>query len=71
MEVELTGPPELRESNQIDKSVDELLAEFLSIESELCLFDLQINGVPVWELVRYQIYLEVLERAGLHSFERE
>ena len=44
----------------------DMLAKFLKMEKELCLFDLSVGGAPVWEYLRFPLYRELLERSNLH-----
>lgn len=38
---------------------------FLALEDELNLFDLRVDGVPVWERVRAGVGIDLLDRTGL------
>lgn len=40
--------------------VEQIHSEFLDLESEYELFDRRLDGVPVWERVRFEIYRKVL-----------
>jgi len=49
----------------INISLKEAKSQFTQIEAELDLFNLKINGVYVWEYIRFPLFNKVLESIGL------
>jgi hypothetical protein len=45
----------------------EVTKKFFSLEKELHLFKMQVGGVCFWEFVRYNIYIQILQKSGVHS----
>jgi hypothetical protein len=47
------------------RTFEDLHHRFLEIEADLGLFDVDIDGVPFWERVRFEVHKQLLQRSGV------
>lgn len=47
----------------------ELVEQFLNFETDQKLFDLKPEGVPLWELIRFEVYKDIRNNLSKNSFE--
>lgn len=53
-----------------DFDFDDLHRTFLRMEEDLSLFDLTVDGVPIWERIRFRIHREILFELGIWGYEQ-
>lgn len=45
----------------------QIVSKFLDVEKEYDFYDVTIDGVPIWELLRYPVSQQIRHRCGCHS----
>jgi hypothetical protein len=50
-----------------EKSIKQLQEAFLQIEDDLDLFDLRVNGVYIWQYLRFRVFSKIVESLAIYG----